>query len=447
MNGQSEDGSMYVDEEIAITADDPAEKKKQKASTDGSIPAESAPAASGGPPSGGSPDMHNIQPATVDPLGSASGAPAEEKGKETPQPTKRKVRRRVEPLPVFAALAQARIQRLTEAFDTATQMYKDLLKFFKEDPELGASDLFGNIHLFLETFDKTIKGMIEKKRKERDARRRHEEMEATKRRAQRRKEAIERGEDPPPETPRVKKAKPSKGGDNVVSGSGHPDSFGFTSSDEEGKVPKRPKLSATTASTWAVAAPATGGKAPGGSPSDDDEDDDNKPSASSPAANPRSALLAAISGSKKETSSPVVGGVEGQATTESNGKSSASDLPSADPRAGLLAAIRKKNASGGISTDKSPVASDASDSNDDPRAGLLAAIRKKEPRALAISVAAPAASSTAAPAVPSATSPASISTAPAPESAETKEVQPNADDTSGGDPRNALLSAIRKRAM
>jgi hypothetical protein len=142
---------------------------------------------------------------------------------------KKKVRRRVEPLPEFAALAQAELAKLQTAFDNANSSYKGesclsvaivqrsqandgaaLVKFFKEDPELPADELFTNIHTFVQArdlsdmlyittpavqvFESTLKAMIDKKKKEKDAKRREKEKERIMRRAARRKEAIENGE-------------------------------------------------------------------------------------------------------------------------------------------------------------------------------------------------------------------------------------------------------------
>lgn len=109
------------------------------------------------------------------------GTPAKKKHKRKVK----KVKRRVEPLPVFVSLAQGELARLTGEFDTVVAGYKDLVKWFKEDPELSADDMFGSLRMFIQTWETQLKLLADRKRKEKEAKKRAKEMK-------KRKEELER---------------------------------------------------------------------------------------------------------------------------------------------------------------------------------------------------------------------------------------------------------------
>jgi hypothetical protein len=96
---------------------------------------------------------------------------------------KRIVRRRrhVEPLPSFAALAQRELETLQSELTGAQDAYKALLVHFKEASDLAADELFSSLHLFLMTFDGTIRGLNDQKRKAEEAKRRAREKDQLKR--------------------------------------------------------------------------------------------------------------------------------------------------------------------------------------------------------------------------------------------------------------------------
>lgn len=129
-------GPQYADEEVEVEG--AAGGGKGDA---GGGNTNASPAAAGGGGGGGGGDGAD----------GGTGTPADggESGKA--KKTKKRIRRRVEPLPAFASLAQTELGGLQTEFDAAQGQYKDLVRFFKEDGEMGADELFGNIHLFIQT--------------------------------------------------------------------------------------------------------------------------------------------------------------------------------------------------------------------------------------------------------------------------------------------------------
>lgn len=83
------------------------------------------------------------------------GGEGEGAGDPTERKKKKRIRRRVEPLPEFAALAQGELSRLEGAFTAAQDGYKGMLKYWKEDTEMPADELFGHLHAFVEVHQST----------------------------------------------------------------------------------------------------------------------------------------------------------------------------------------------------------------------------------------------------------------------------------------------------
>jgi len=119
------------------------------------------------------------------PAGAASGDGGADRHDDDAKPRhkRKKVRRRVEPLPEFTALAQTELSKLEQAFSDAQAGYKGawersghrrsscapcgvcacvirlgfqcnagagMLKFWKEDAEMPADEMFGNLHSFIQ---------------------------------------------------------------------------------------------------------------------------------------------------------------------------------------------------------------------------------------------------------------------------------------------------------
>ena len=84
------------------------------------------------------------------PPGSHHSGSSHQQQQQQQQKRRKKVRRRVEPLPDFAAIAQGELGKLQSAFDAAQVDFKSLLRFFKEDADMPADELFGTIHSFLQ---------------------------------------------------------------------------------------------------------------------------------------------------------------------------------------------------------------------------------------------------------------------------------------------------------
>lgn len=344
-----------------------------------------------------------------------SGSPNKTK---KPKKKYKKVKRRVEPLPHFASLAQEELTTLQSEFEAADSGFAFLRNvWFHEDQECGPDDMMGNIHLFLQTFDNMLKSIIERRKKAKDAKRRAKEMK-------KRQKALEKAKK---KAANRRRAKDSDSDDD--SDDDDDDDSDTSGSEESSSEDESSEESSESEDSESE-------------DSDDDSDDE-------------------LDLSKPVTQRP------GWTDVQGDGGDSSSESEDEAPRGGgaggsggmggLLAAIRSRGAEGSGSQSGTPGSaskpgvgastpgsakstSSAATTSSDPRGGLLAAIqaRRKDPGGTPAGGGGGSASSAATDGTP-----ASKKSTPA-----AKEESSSEESTGGGgDPRNSLLAAIQKRRI
>ena len=321
------------------------------------------------------------------------GAPAE--AGSTAAAHTRKVRRRAEPLPVFVPLAQRELSSLQQAYDEATASFKKLKLWLKEDSELSADELFGEIHAFVSSYEAAQHAQSERRRKEREAKKRAAAMRAGGSRGR----TLSRGSS---STSRQRHLNASSVASDQSAGTDGPHSEGGSDGDGEGERPQGASRRSRLRWSDTLATPAGAPVNPIAEEGEEGEEEDRgqettaHPQLPQAASDPRQALLASIAskaagngGAPAQTATrgaPVpadpraglLASIQARAGKADNAGTSPA-MASADTRSGLLASIQARGKAGeerSVSTRSTTPQGDASGS--DPRASLLAAIRKRE---------------------------------------------------------------------
>ena len=102
----------------------------------------------------------------------ASGAPPPaQRAKKRRKPVVKRVKRRTEPLPQFAALAQAALEDVSRSIEDALAQFAGLLEWMKEEATLAPAEYFATLHEFVVAWGAELGREEARKKKERAARR------------------------------------------------------------------------------------------------------------------------------------------------------------------------------------------------------------------------------------------------------------------------------------